>query len=111
MSCPPQFTIARGQRFQVIVEWKNTGTETYTFDVLLLIRAPGEADYGLIGGALDRTLPPGASEATLVFDGMFRADAPTGNWDAKALICDYDPNTGKAYVYAMLECLASIRVV
>jgi hypothetical protein len=112
MSCPPQTTIARGQRFQVYLDWKNIGTVDYAFDLLLLIMPPGETKYYLMTSPLlDQSLAAGQSKSTMLFDGNFTDAAPTGLYKIAALICDFDSATGQIITqYALLECPDSIKV-
>ncbi|MEM1551574.1 MAG: hypothetical protein QXH03_02755 [Candidatus Bathyarchaeia archaeon] len=110
MSCPPQLVIAPEQRFQVMLDWQNNGTQPYAFDLLLLMKQSTETTYSLVSYILDQTLNPNQTTTTTLFDGWFKKDASKGEYDVAALICDFDPNVGIIAIYDALECLRSIKL-
>lgn len=111
MSCPVTTNWKRGTNMGVEIDWTNTGTITYAFDVLFLVKYPGTTDYYLFAYNLDVNLPAGQTTTTKMTTATMPTNWPTGLTDGVALICDFDPATGQiTMVYAYLECPNSINI-
>ncbi len=112
MSCPPQTTIKRGQQLNVEIDWQNTGTTSYAFDLIFLvgyIDATGNfvVEYG--NYVLDVPSNPGEAKTTTI-SLIIPSWATTGVRSGLALICDYDPATGNRTDYAYLLCQDSLVI-
>ena len=113
MSCPPQTTIKRGQQLNVEIDWQNTGTTSYAFDLIFLvgyIDATGNfvVEYG--NYVLDVPSNPGEAKTTTI-SFTIPPDAPTGTRSGLGIIGDYDPATGNlTALYAYLLCQDSLVI-
>jgi hypothetical protein len=109
-ACPgvSPLTVKAGQSIKTTVQWTNTGTETYKFDVLVIMGDFPDGPLYIIGLALDQQASPGQTITTTLTSGavpseLIRAAA----YDLFVAICDFDTSTrsiiGNPYAWCVTE--------
>jgi hypothetical protein len=109
MSCPgaSAIRVKVGQAIQSTIQWTNTGSQAYSFDIIVIIGdydpSSGNISNGyIIGQALDQSASPGQSVTTTMVSGAIPSVAArAAPYDLVVLICDWDSAARQpTYTYA-----------
>jgi len=96
MSCPPQHSMPVGNVLVATVTWQNTGTQSYAFDIAVLVgRGTNPTDFQIATGNIVQNVSsnPNDIKTTQVQVGPLGSSF-VGTWDIMVLIGDYDSSTG-----------------
>jgi hypothetical protein len=97
-ACPGVTSLAvkAGQAIKTTVTWMNTGSQAYSFDIIVLMGDYPDGPFYIIGKALDQASSPGQSVTTTMTSLAIPSSLVRATpYDLIVTICDWDDVNSK----------------